>query len=41
MLIVGKTQYGEMYDRVIDVRVDYSSKQSNVIIKTLKLLNLW
>ena len=41
ILIVGETQYGETYDRVVDVRVDYSSKPFNAIIKTLKLLNLW
>jgi uncharacterized Ntn-hydrolase superfamily protein len=41
MLIVGETLYGKTYDRVVDVRVDYSIKPFNAVIKILRLLNLW
>jgi len=41
ILVVDETQCNGGYDRVVDVRVDYSSKPFNAVIKTLRLLNLW
>jgi uncharacterized Ntn-hydrolase superfamily protein len=41
ILVVGKTLYNGGYDRVVDIRVDYSSKLFNTVVKILKILNLW
>uniref|UniRef100_A0A7J2TCG5 DUF1028 domain-containing protein n=1 Tax=Ignisphaera aggregans TaxID=334771 RepID=A0A7J2TCG5_9CREN len=41
ILVINNTQRDKGYDRIVDVRVDYSSKPFNAVVKTLKMLGIW
>jgi uncharacterized Ntn-hydrolase superfamily protein len=41
ILVINNTQRDKGYDRIVDVRVDYSSKPFNAVAKTLKMLGMW